>query len=195
MTVSNACGPGSCCHWRWCLRERNPSRCFGTRQHLIRHWFYWLASWSVDWAAPAITWALADWTPEAGLVGQTFSIIARLGIAYTLDILLWCFLLALIAHYRNLRYDAPEAPNYPRKQKPGCPISSRSFFARCGIPLLSPLNDQDQTNIAPRRRRPARPLCWLRGHEKAVTNPVAGDPPPFRKELRSFVPTARHATD
>ena len=27
----------------------------------------------------AITWALADWTPDAGLVGQTFSIIARLG--------------------------------------------------------------------------------------------------------------------
>jgi hypothetical protein len=30
---------------------------------------------------------------------QTFSIIARLGVAYTIDILLWCFMLALVAHY------------------------------------------------------------------------------------------------
>ena len=44
---------------------------------------------------------LADWTPDAGLVGQTFSIVARLGFAYTVDILLWCFLLSLIAHYEK----------------------------------------------------------------------------------------------
>jgi hypothetical protein len=47
----------------------------------------------------AITWALADWTPDAGLGGQTFSVVARLGIAYTVDILLWCFLLALVTYY------------------------------------------------------------------------------------------------
>jgi hypothetical protein len=33
------------------------------------------------------------------LVGQTASIVLRLGVAYTLDIFLWCFVLALIAYY------------------------------------------------------------------------------------------------
>jgi hypothetical protein len=66
---------------------------------VYRQWLYWLSVLVCGLGAPAITWALADWTPEAGLVGQTFSIIARLGIAYTADILLWCFLLALIAGY------------------------------------------------------------------------------------------------
>jgi hypothetical protein len=46
-----------------------------------------------------VTWTLADWAPPAGLAGQTFSIIARLGVAYTVDIFLWCFLLALVGYY------------------------------------------------------------------------------------------------
>jgi hypothetical protein len=52
--------------------------------------------------ASAVTWALADWTPSAGLAGQTFSIIARLGTAYILDIMLWCFILSLVAHYLDV---------------------------------------------------------------------------------------------
>ena len=32
--------------------------------------------------AAALTWALADWTPAADLMGQTFSIVARLGTAH-----------------------------------------------------------------------------------------------------------------
>jgi hypothetical protein len=64
-----------------------------------KHWFYWLSVLVCGLGGPAITWALAGWTPDAGLVGQTFSVIARLGIAYTVDILLWCFLLALAAYY------------------------------------------------------------------------------------------------
>jgi hypothetical protein len=34
-------------------------------------------------------------------VEQTISVILRLGAAYTVDILLWSFLLALIAHYEK----------------------------------------------------------------------------------------------
>ncbi len=64
-----------------------------------KHWFYWFAVLVCGFGGSAITWALADWTPDAGLVGQTFSVIARLGVAYTADILLWCFLLALAAYY------------------------------------------------------------------------------------------------
>ncbi len=64
-----------------------------------KHWFYWLAVLVCGFGGSVITWALAGWTPDAGLVGQTFSVIARLGVAYTIDILLWCFLLALAGWY------------------------------------------------------------------------------------------------
>jgi hypothetical protein len=66
---------------------------------VYRRWLYWLCVLVCGFGGAAITWALADWTPAAGLVGQFFSIVARLGIAYTIDILLWCFLLALAALY------------------------------------------------------------------------------------------------
>jgi hypothetical protein len=62
-------------------------------------WMYWFCVLVFGFAGSILTWALADWTPSAGLFGQTFSIIARLGVAYTLDILLWCLLLGLISHY------------------------------------------------------------------------------------------------
>jgi hypothetical protein len=68
-----------------------------------KHWFYWLSVLVCGLGGSMITWALADWTPAAGLVGQTFSVIARLGIAYTVDIVLWCFLLALVAYYLETR--------------------------------------------------------------------------------------------
>jgi hypothetical protein len=64
---------------------------------VYRHWLYWLCLLVCGLGGSAVTWALADWTPVAGLVGQTVSVTARLGAAYTLDVLLWCFLLALIA--------------------------------------------------------------------------------------------------
>jgi hypothetical protein len=66
---------------------------------VYKHGFYWLCVLVLGFGATALTWALADWTPAAGLVGQTFSVAARLGLAYTVDIGLWCFLLSLIAFY------------------------------------------------------------------------------------------------
>jgi hypothetical protein len=36
---------------------------------------------------------------DAGLAGQTLSVVLRLGVAYTVDILLWCLVLSLTAHY------------------------------------------------------------------------------------------------
>lgn len=73
--------------------------CLGRAARVYRHWLYWLCVLVCGWGGATITWALADWTPDAGLVGQTFSVLARLGLAYTADILLWCFVLALVAHY------------------------------------------------------------------------------------------------
>jgi hypothetical protein len=69
---------------------------------VYRHWLYWLFILVCGLGAPALTWSIAEWTPEAGLVEQTLSVILRLGLAYTLDILLWSFLLALIAQFAAL---------------------------------------------------------------------------------------------
>jgi hypothetical protein len=63
------------------------------------HWLYWLCVLVCGLGGATLTWALADWTPSAGLLGQTLSVAFRLGAAYTVDILLWCFVFALIAHY------------------------------------------------------------------------------------------------
>jgi hypothetical protein len=75
---------------------------------VYRHWFYWLCVLVLGFGGTALTWALAEWTPAAGLAGQTFSVAARLGTAYTLDIGFWCFLLCLIAFYLD-----PEIPDQP----------------------------------------------------------------------------------
>jgi hypothetical protein len=66
------------------------------------HWFYWVCVLVCGFGASALTWALAVWTLDAGLIGQTASMVARLGIAYSFDMLLWCFILALNAYYLNL---------------------------------------------------------------------------------------------
>jgi hypothetical protein len=68
---------------------------------VYRRWFYWLCIFLFGLGGPALTWALAGWTPVAGLPGQTISIALRLGVAYTIDIALWCFLLGLVVHYSD----------------------------------------------------------------------------------------------
>ena len=74
----------------------------GRAARAYRHWLYWFCVLVAGLGASAVTWALAGWTPSAGLAGQTFSIIARLGTAYILDIMLWCFILGLVAHYLDV---------------------------------------------------------------------------------------------
>jgi hypothetical protein len=78
---------------------------FGRGARVYRYWLYWLCVLVCGLAAPAVTWALAGWTPVAGLVGQTVSIVGRLGVAYTVDMLLWCFVLALVAYYLSTPSD------------------------------------------------------------------------------------------
>jgi hypothetical protein len=74
----------------------------GRAARAYRHWLYWFCVLVAGLGASAVTWALAGWTPSAGLAGQTCSIIARLGTAYILDIMLWCFILGLVAHYLDV---------------------------------------------------------------------------------------------
>jgi hypothetical protein len=77
---------------------------------VYRHWLYWLAVLVCGLGGSAITWALADWTPAAGLAGQTLSVMLRLGAAYTVDIVLWCFVLGLTAHYLEPASSARPGP-------------------------------------------------------------------------------------
>jgi hypothetical protein len=79
---------------------------FRRAARVYRRWLYWLSVLLLGFGGSTITWALADWTPAFGLAGQTFSIIARLGTAYTIDILLLCLLLAVVAHYLDIPVDA-----------------------------------------------------------------------------------------
>jgi hypothetical protein len=66
---------------------------------VYRRWLYWFAVLVCGLGGSAITWSLAEWTPAAALAGQTLSVVLRLGVAYTVDILLWCVVLSLTAHY------------------------------------------------------------------------------------------------
>lgn len=75
---------------------------------VYRKRLYWLCVFVFGLGATVATWALAAWTPNAGLLGQTVSAVARLGVAYTLDIVLWSFLLAMVTHY--LSAASPSAP-------------------------------------------------------------------------------------
>ena len=69
------------------------------------HWFYWLVVLFAGLVGEWVTWALADWTPAFGLAGQTVSVVLRLGLAYSADILHWCFVLCLIAYYLHRASD------------------------------------------------------------------------------------------
>jgi hypothetical protein len=91
-----------CIEWIWAgfvLPLAMQLAACGRATRAYRRWFYWLCMLVCGLGASWLTWALADWTPDAGLAGQTLSVVARLGIAYTVDMVLWCFLLALTAHY------------------------------------------------------------------------------------------------
>jgi len=62
-------------------------------------WFYWLCVVIAGFVATSLTRALAAWTPGKGVAEETISVLARMGVSYTSDILLWCFALALAAVY------------------------------------------------------------------------------------------------
>jgi len=63
------------------------------------HGMYWLVVVVAGFAGTALTRALAAWTPGRGVGQETVSLLLRLGVAYTADILLWSFVLALISIY------------------------------------------------------------------------------------------------
>lgn len=87
------------------------TRTFRGLSCVYQRWQYWAAVFLCGFAAERLTSALVQWTPGKGLVGETISVVARLALAYTADILLWCFVLALTAVYLD-RGESME-PNPP----------------------------------------------------------------------------------
>jgi hypothetical protein len=66
---------------------------------IYRRGLYWLVVLISGFVGSWITSLLAQWTPGHGTTIEILSVLLRLGAAYTLDILLWCFVLALMAVY------------------------------------------------------------------------------------------------
>lgn len=58
---------------------------------------YWLVGILSGLIGCHLSSTLTAWIPDHGTVGEILSVIFRFGLAYTIDILLWCFVLALIA--------------------------------------------------------------------------------------------------
>jgi hypothetical protein len=59
-------------------------------------WWYWVAALVCGWIAFAVSGKLMDWTPGHGLAGEILSLLVRLGFVFTMDVLLACFVLAVI---------------------------------------------------------------------------------------------------
>jgi hypothetical protein len=67
--------------------------------NIYRHLLYWLVVVLFGFAGSYVSSLLVGWTPSHGTAIEILSVVLRLGAAYTLDILLWCFVLALMATY------------------------------------------------------------------------------------------------
>jgi hypothetical protein len=63
---------------------------------LWSQWWYWVAALVCGWLAFAVGSKLMNWTPGHNLTSETLSLLVRLGFVFTLDVLLVCFVLALI---------------------------------------------------------------------------------------------------
>jgi hypothetical protein len=59
-------------------------------------WWYWVTVLGCRWVAIAVNGKLMDWTPGTSLAGEILSLLVRLGFVFTLDVLLACFVLAVI---------------------------------------------------------------------------------------------------
>lgn len=59
-------------------------------------WWYWVAALTCGLFAFAISGKLMNWTPGHGLASEILSLLLRLGLVFTLDVLLACFVLAVI---------------------------------------------------------------------------------------------------
>ncbi len=66
-----------------------------------RRILYWVAIFAFSILTTQLTAALVSWMPGKSISGEVFSVIVRLAIAYTTDIVLWCLLLAFTAAWMD----------------------------------------------------------------------------------------------
>lgn len=78
-----------------------------------RRIFYWIAVFVFCFVTTQFTSALISWIPGKGVSGEILSVVARLALAWTTDILLWCLLLAFTAAWMEPRSASPPIPEPP----------------------------------------------------------------------------------
>jgi hypothetical protein len=66
---------------------------------VYRRWSYWLVVLVCGVAATQLTSSLVGRKPGTGILGGSVSVVARLGFAYSFDVVLWCAVLVLTAFY------------------------------------------------------------------------------------------------
>jgi hypothetical protein len=70
---------------------------------------YWVSVVLFCLIVSQLTSALVAWKPGSSVSGEIASVIFRLGVAYTVDIFLWCLLLVLIANWMRAALPAESA--------------------------------------------------------------------------------------
>jgi hypothetical protein len=91
------------------LSGAGPSRFWLRRA--MRPWrklLYWIAVIVTCFAGTELTAALVAWMPGTGVKAEITSVVLRLLVAYTFDIVLWCLLLALTVAWMAAREEALE---------------------------------------------------------------------------------------
>ncbi len=63
--------------------------------YVYRRWRYWVVAAVAGVGAVEITQLLLSWTPGHSVRGQVLSVLGRLGVAYTVDVVLWCLVMAV----------------------------------------------------------------------------------------------------
>jgi hypothetical protein len=76
---------------------------------VYRHWRYWLAAFGCAFAGYIVASGLSAWKPGTDITAQVVSVLVRLGIVYTVIVLLWTFIVSLAVDYLG----RDEADSYP----------------------------------------------------------------------------------
>ena len=67
--------------------------------YVYRRWRYWVVAAVAGSGAIWITRLLLNWTPGHSVRGEVLSLVARVGVAYSVDVVLWCLVVAVAARY------------------------------------------------------------------------------------------------
>ncbi len=78
----------------------------------FRRVLYWIAVVVFCVVVTQLTSALVSWTPGKGVSGQVLSVVLRLALAWTTDVLFWCLLLAFTAAWME---PAPAPLPFPER--------------------------------------------------------------------------------